>query len=49
MPTLRRLLAACGFDVTLALTRLPLPEDVAVQPQSQDDLRAAMAQALERR
>lgn len=50
LPTLRRLLAACGFDVALTLTSLPVPEDMTVaQPQSDDDLRAAMAQALERR
>lgn len=57
MPTLRRLLAACGFDVALTLTRLSLPEDVsvgqhAITPaisEEEAELRAAMAQVFERR
>jgi transcriptional regulator with XRE-family HTH domain len=53
LPTLRRLLAACGFDVALTLTTLTVPEDGRVAHPSStehvDELRAALASALDRR
>lgn len=48
LPTLRRLVAACGFQVTLELVRTtPLTPEVS--PQTPEDIRAAIASALERR
>lgn len=50
LPTLRRLISACGYSLTLGLVALPEPTlSPDVQPSSREDVRAAVAAALDRR
>ncbi len=51
LPTLRRLIAACGYDVTLELVKAsPLTSELATRsPTHEEELRAAIASALDRR